>query len=60
MRNRHKSKSFEKLTIIDTAAKGKTVAKTAEGIPVFLNEGVPGDIVDIRTFKKRTRTSSFR
>ena len=53
MRNRHKSKTFEKLTIIDTAAKGKTVAKTAEGIPVFLNEGVPGDIVDIRTFKKR-------
>ena len=53
MRNRHKSKIFEQLTIIDTAAKGKTVAKTEEGIPIFLNEGVPGDVVDIRTFKKR-------
>ncbi|MGB1449883.1 MAG: 23S rRNA (uracil(1939)-C(5))-methyltransferase RlmD [Flavobacteriaceae bacterium] len=53
MRNRHKSKSFERLTIIDTAAKGKTVAKTQEGIPIFLNEGVPGDIVDVKTFKKR-------
>ena len=53
MRNRHKSKTFEQLTIIDTAAKGKTVAKTDEGIPIFLNEGVPGDVVDIRTFKKR-------
>ena len=36
MRNRHKSKTFEQLTIIDTAAKGKTVAKTDEGIPIFL------------------------
>ena len=53
MRKRHKSKSFPQLTIIDTAAKGKTVAKTAEGIPIFLNEGVPGDVVDIRTYKKR-------
>ena len=53
MRNRHKSKTFEQLTIIDTAAKGKTVAKTAEGIPIFLSEGVPGDVVDIKTFKKR-------
>ncbi len=53
MRNRHKSKTFTQLTIVDTAAKGKTVAKTEEGIPIFLNEGVPGDVVDIRTFKKR-------
>jgi len=53
MRNRHKSKTFEQLTIIDTAAKGKTVAKTDQGIAIFLNEGVPGDVVDIRTFKKR-------
>ncbi len=53
MRNRHKSKTFERLTIIDTATKGKTVAKTEEGIPIFLNEGVPGDLVDVKIFKKR-------
>lgn len=53
MRNRHKPKSFEQLTIIDTAAKGKTVAKTKEGIPIFLSEGVPGDVVDIKTYKKK-------
>ena len=53
MRNRRKPQFFEKLTIIDTANKGKTVAKTAEGIPIFLTGGVPGDIVDIKTFKKR-------
>ena len=53
MRNRHKSKTFKQLKIIDTATKGKTVVKTAEGIPIFLSEWVPGDVVDIRTFKKR-------
>lgn len=53
MRKRHKSKVFENLTIIDTASKGKTIAKTQEGIPVFLSEGVPGDVVDVRTLKKR-------
>ena len=53
MQKRRKSKFFEQLTIVDTATKGKTVAKTLEGIPIFLNEGVPGDVVDIRTYKKR-------
>ena len=53
MRNRRKPQFFEKLTIIDIANKGKTVAKTAEGIRIFLSGGVPGDVVDIKTFKKR-------
>ncbi len=53
MRNRHKAKIFENLTIVDTAAKGKVVAKTNEGIPIFLTQGVPGDVVDIQTIKKR-------
>ena len=53
MRRRHKSTVFEQLTIIDTATKGKTVAKTPEGMAIFLSEGVPGDIVDIQTLKKR-------
>ena len=53
MGNRRKAKFFERLTITDTATKGKTVAKTEEGVPVFLNGGVPGDVVDIQTYKKR-------
>lgn len=53
MRNSKKQKHFRHLEIIDTAAKGKTLAKTAEGIPIFLSEGVPGDIVDIQTYRKR-------
>ena len=53
MSNSRKKKFFPHLTIIDTAAKGKTLAKTAEGIPIFLAEGVPGDVVDIQTYRKR-------
>lgn len=53
MGRRQKRKIFQELEIIDTAAKGKTLAKTEEGIPIFLNEGVPGDVVDIETYKKR-------
>ena len=53
MGRKNRQQSFNQCTIVDTAAKGKSVAKTAEGIPIFLNEGVPGDIVDITTFRKR-------
>lgn len=53
MRRKHKSKVFEQLKIVDTATKGKTVAKTPEGMAIFLTEGVPGDLVDIKTIKKR-------
>ena len=48
-----KNKFFERITIVDVASKGKAVAKTAEGETVFLNSGVPGDIVDVKTYKKR-------
>ena len=53
IRDRRKAKIFERLSITDTATKGKTVAKTEEGVPIFLNGGVPGDVVDIQTYKKR-------
>ena len=44
---------FEKIEIIDAGAKGKTVAKAPDGRVIFLTNAVPGDIVDIQTFKKR-------
>jgi len=34
-------------------AKGKTVAKAPDGRVVFLPNAVPGDVVDVQTFKKR-------
>ena len=53
MGRRNKNRLFEGIKIIDTASKGKAVAKTNEGATVFLNGGVPGDVVDVSTYKKR-------
>ncbi len=53
-RRRHsKRKVFEQLEVIDAGAKGKTVAKAPDGKVVFLSNTVPGDVVDVQTFKKR-------
>lgn len=53
MRKKKVKQIFESLEVVDTAAKGKTVAKAPDGKVVFLNNAVPGDIVDVETFKKR-------
>jgi len=52
-RRNSKRKIFEALEVIDAGAKGKTVAKAPDGKVVFLPNAVPGDIVDVQTFKKR-------
>ena len=48
--NKHKSIFLEKIEIIDTASKGKSVAKYNERA-IFVQGGVPGDICDITNFK---------
>ncbi|MBC8754809.1 23S rRNA (uracil(1939)-C(5))-methyltransferase RlmD [Kordia sp. YSTF-M3] len=53
MGRRNRRQVFEKVEVIDTAVKGKTVAKTDEGTVIFLPNAVPGDVVDIQTYKKR-------
>ena len=53
MGRRSKNHLFEGVKVVDTASKGKTVAKTDQGAIIFLNSGVPGDVVDISTYKKR-------
>ena len=53
MGRRSKNELFEGVKVVDTASKGKTVAKTNEGAIIFLTSGVPGDVVDIATYKKR-------
>ena len=53
MGRRSKNQLFEGVKVVGTASKGKTVAKTDEGAIIFLNSGVPGDVVDIITYKKR-------
>lgn len=52
-RKRNKKKCFENLEVIDAGAKGKAVAKAPDGRVVFIDNAVPGDIVDVQTFKKR-------
>ena len=53
MRKRRNPLVFENILVTDTAAKGKTVGKAPDGRIIFINNAVPGDIVDVKTTKKR-------
>lgn len=39
--------------VIDAGAKGKGVAKSPDGRVIFLDNVVPGDVVDVQIFKKK-------
>ena len=52
-RRKSAKKVFENIEVVDAAAKGKTVAKAPDGRVIFLPNAVPGDVVDVQTFKKR-------
>lgn len=52
-RTKQRKQVFENVEVIDTAAKGKTVAKAPDGKVIFLSNAVPGDVVDAQSFKKR-------
>ncbi len=53
-KNRRKPIFLENIEIIDTANKGKSVAKH-DGRAIFIQGGVPGDICDITVFKRRKK-----
>lgn len=44
---------FENITVLDAGAKGVSVAKAPDGRVIFVPNVVPGDVVDIQTFKKK-------
>ena len=44
---------FENVEVLDAGAKGVSVAKAPDGKVIFIPNVVPGDVVDIQTFKKR-------
>lgn len=48
-----KRKRLEKLPITGIATKGKALARTDEGLVVFVQGAVPGDIADVEVYKKR-------
>ena len=53
MSRKNKKQVFTNVEVIDAGAKGKTVAKAPDGKVIFLPNAVPGDVVDVQTFKKR-------
>ncbi|HKJ06999.1 MAG TPA: 23S rRNA (uracil(1939)-C(5))-methyltransferase RlmD, partial [Flavobacteriaceae bacterium] len=53
MARRKKQYIFENIKVIDAGAKGKAIAKAPDGRVIFLNNAIPGDVVDIKTHKKR-------
>lgn len=53
MRKKNRRQVFENIEVIDAGAKGKTVGKAPDGRVIFMNNTVPGDVVDVQTTKKR-------
>jgi 23S rRNA (uracil1939-C5)-methyltransferase len=53
-KNRRQPILIENIKIIDTASKGKSVAKH-DGRAIFVQGGVPGDVCDITVFKRRKK-----
>lgn len=53
MSRKNRKQKFNQLEVIDAGAKGKAIAKAPDGKVIFLPNAVPGDVVDIQTFKKR-------
>ena len=53
-KNRRTPIEIENIEIIDTASKGKSVAKH-DGRVIFIKGGVPGDICNIKVFKRRKK-----
>ncbi len=53
MARRNNQQLFKNIEVYDAGARGKTVAKAPDGRVIFLTNTVPGDIVDIKTGRKR-------
>jgi len=52
-RRKNRKQVFTNIEVLDAAAKGKTIGKAPDGKVIFLPNAVPGDVVDVQTFKKR-------
>ena len=48
-----KKKIFNSVEVIDIGSKGQSIAKNDDGIILMVKNGVPGDIVDVETYKKK-------
>lgn len=53
MARKNRNKEFKALNVIDAGAKGKSIAKAPDGKVIFINNAVPGDVVDVQTTRKK-------
>lgn len=53
MRKKAKRIILKDLEVTGAGAKGKAIARAEDGRVVFINNAVPGDVVDVQTTKKR-------
>ena len=53
MRKRKKRIVFENIEVFGAGAKGKAIAKAPDGRVLFISNAVPGDVVTVKTTKKR-------
>jgi len=53
MARKNRKPFFEHIEVVDAGAKGKAIAKAPDGKVIFVSNAVPGDIIDVQTFKKR-------
>ncbi|HRN98427.1 MAG TPA: 23S rRNA (uracil-5-)-methyltransferase RumA, partial [Flavobacterium sp.] len=54
MRKKNTNKAiFTNIPVVDAGAKGVCVAKAPDGKIIFVPNVVPGDVIDVQTFKKR-------
>jgi len=44
---------LKNLEVIDAGAKGKAVARNSDGVVVFVDNAVPGDVITVQTNKKK-------
>ncbi|WP_127845171.1 23S rRNA (uracil(1939)-C(5))-methyltransferase RlmD [Psychroflexus aestuariivivens] len=52
-RRRNKRKSFENIEVLDAGSKGKGIGRADDGRVLIIDKVVPGDVVDVVTYKKR-------
>ncbi len=52
-RKNNRKQIFTNVEVVDAGAKGKVIGKAPDGKVIFMPNAVPGDVVDVQTFKKR-------
>ena len=53
MARKRKKILLENITVSDAAAKGKAITRLDNGLVVFIEGAVPGDVCDVLVYKKR-------